>query len=467
MAAIISAYNDGREIVTKIRERRRLRQAPSPSQLLDTSLEEAAHDIEREKSRGVTRFGPVFEVGDEVSILQLRQIGLELKAQLFEQLVPALRDDDMTDFRPAVRTSDLGRDYTVTTLMELSQRLMVAAPIERMPMLQPKYAFPPRPMIQPAEMPDHIVEPLRRASAPQTSSLSVVAPHGKAREHGREKLSYFPSFSLRSIVRGTRDKMAGSSQVEQTASTSLSQTYSNPDGPSSRVTTPDINGQWTSPMDDTTSVWRTLEPVTAQSSSPQPDLTYIRGLSYPKLLPTPSAENDYLGFCIGAWKLQCGAQDALKQKLEFSPGWSGSEVRYLGCGSSKCVFAYRLPTDQFRKVWHSSKGVSFRWQFLAKSHVAQNRADHERYAYQCVFCILTGEKPVVWQGVDTLLQHVSRHRGQMIPPEVLHRTQCISDRVAGDEELEWDVNLRPLGHEADYDLRQDYEVETGFNPWQT
>ena len=145
MAAIVSAYKDGREVVSKIRERRRLQRASPPTRLLDESLVDAARDIESEKSRGISRLGPSFDRGDDVAVIQLRQIRIELEAQLFRQLAQALRDDAIVDFRPAVEASDLGRDHTLTAMIQLRQRLMVTAPIEialQDPILQRSPALP-------------------------------------------------------------------------------------------------------------------------------------------------------------------------------------------------------------------------------------------------------------------------------------------------------------------------------------
>lgn len=481
MAAIVSAYNDGRAVVSKIRERRRIKQAPPPSQLLDTSLGEAAHDIDNEKTRGVTRLGPKFATGDDVAVTQLHQIRIELQAELFEQLAQALQDDNMTDFRPALHASDLGRDHTVTALIQLRQRLMIALPIERTlqdssPQIMANSSIPRQRQISVPALNFYQSSRIPRSVMGKTGS-EVVPERARRRESSSPKsISYFPSYPK--LFRRKRSEDCGGVVVAQAGQRLASidgpagqdcSSHSNETVASTPGTTPETRNEWMYiDEENTTNVWGAPEapsrtPAAWQGLYQSPPITIPHRSSL--TLPTPSADNDYLGFCKGAWKLQCGAPDALKKKIEFHPGWSGSEVPYLACGSSRCVFAYRLPPDQLDKIWHSSKGVSFRWRFLAKSHVVQGRVSNERYEYRCLFCALTGEKTTIWQGVDTLLEHLSRHRGQVLPPEVLHRTLCISDRVAGDDEAGWDVNLRPLGKEI-VRPSQDSLFEELVNPWQ-
>lgn len=490
-----------------------MQRAPPPSQFLDESLADAARDIETEKSRGVTRLGPSFERGDDVAVVQLRQIRVELEAQLFRQLVQALQDENMTDFRPALEASDLGRDHTVTALISLRQRLMVAAPIEReLPRLPSQYGLQPRSLTLPRSSFESRTFPLPiQTSTPATHTFTNSyapiaspeayqrpqsetlpgAPAPKRRDSSPNSISYFPSFFRRKKSEG-REREASSPFAQQNSPSQASPStvqrgsgYYSPDSMAASTaalslasspfdTTPPPDQQMSYySSEDSAAIWATSTTPSAASVDVAPPLarttrSHSQFFSHPSHtsynLPTPAADNNYLGFCKGAWKLQCGAKDAVKRKLEFNNGWSSSEVPYLACYSSRCVFAYRLPLDQIEKVWHSSKGVSFRWGFLAKSHVAQGRVSSERYAYQCMFCALMGEKPTVFHGVDTLMAHVSGHRGpNVLPPEVLHRTKCIADRVAVDEEG-FDINLRPLGKDTSQP-REDSLFEEDNNPW--
>lgn len=165
--------------------------------------------------------------------------------------------------------------------------------------------------------------------------------------------------------------------------------------------------------------------------------------SYPMSLnlPVPTEDNGFLGFCKGAWKLQNGSSSAFKQRLEFNNGWSQSEVPYLACSSNKCAFAGRLPPATIHKVWRT-KGVALRWRFLAKSHVPQDRVENDQFGFLCMFCTLSGKKKRVYFGTNVLLEHLAEHRSDPLPPEILHRSRCVTGRVAGDDD-NFDVNLLP------------------------
>lgn len=156
-------------------------------------------------------------------------------------------------------------------------------------------------------------------------------------------------------------------------------------------------------------------------------------------------ENEYLGFCKSAWRLQTGDRSAMTKCKEFNDGWSQSTVYYLGCGFKKCAFAGHIAMDRiWGKVWSvEAKGIKFRWPFLAKSHVLQNKVKDHQYAYQCMFCVFLGDQSPVYHGTDLLLDHVQTHRDQSLGEVVLYRAKCIAGRVAEDGE-EFDINLAPL-----------------------
>jgi hypothetical protein len=105
------------------------KRAAPPSRLLEESIDQAPADIEREKQRGIQRFGKAFESGDTIAIIALQQITIQLQGSLLEELRNAAFDDAVTDFRYLVDVADAGRDKTMNTLIELRQRLLVAEPI--------------------------------------------------------------------------------------------------------------------------------------------------------------------------------------------------------------------------------------------------------------------------------------------------------------------------------------------------
>lgn len=129
VAAVVSAYRDGGHIIEKIKIKRAQKRAAPPSRLLEESVDQAPEDIEREKQRGVARFGKAFEEGDTIAVIALQQITIQLQGSLLQELRNAAFDDAITDFRHLVDVADAGRDKTMNILIELRQRLFLAEPI--------------------------------------------------------------------------------------------------------------------------------------------------------------------------------------------------------------------------------------------------------------------------------------------------------------------------------------------------
>ncbi|KAI7589309.1 hypothetical protein KC343_g18663, partial [Hortaea werneckii] len=183
-------------------------------------------------------------------------------------------------------------------------------------------------------------------------------------------------------------------------------------------------------------------------------------------VPTPTPENDFLGFCKGAWKLQNGDRKAMTKSKEFNEGWSGNSIYLLACTQSKCAFAGHLPLDQIwtKVITVEAKGMKIRWPFLAKSHIQQYKVRREKqYQFQCMFCVYLNnavqhegqkEKRETYTGTDAYLEHVSQaHRGETLGAILMYKTRCITERVAEDTE-EFDVNLWPLSVPEQLDRSQ-------------
>lgn len=67
VAAVISAYRDGGQIVAEIKKKRARRKALPPPKLLEDSLSRGPPALEEAKNNGVERFGQAFAVGDRKS----------------------------------------------------------------------------------------------------------------------------------------------------------------------------------------------------------------------------------------------------------------------------------------------------------------------------------------------------------------------------------------------------------------
>ena len=180
-----------------------------------------------------------------------------------------------------------------------------------------------------------------------------------------------------------------------------------------------------------------------------PDPTPSSVLSQPSLtskLILPSSENNYGGFCEGAWKLQVGERKGIKLRQGMGP--VSTTYHFWQCTSKKCAFegemfgTVKSPTFDPR-VRESKSGLRFKWMFLAKSHVAQARISHGQFSYRCIFCCTNNEPPPVFGRVDMLLDHLLTHRGQVLPAELLYRAGCVVDRLTADDE-NFDLNVPPF-----------------------
>ncbi|SMQ55082.1 unnamed protein product [Zymoseptoria tritici ST99CH_1A5] len=172
------------------------------------------------------------------------------------------------------------------------------------------------------------------------------------------------------------------------------------------------------------------------------------------LIPTPSPDNDYLGYCKGAWKLQNGDRKALAKGREVEP-WSrhpssaAASMQYLSCVTKGCAFRSNIAHADTDVIWNkvftfAARGLKLRWPFLAKSHVQQKVVVKAQYSFKCLFCVFMGGKSGVYHGMEYYLDHiVDEHRGRALGDVVLYKTSCINDRVAENEEA-FDINLFPL-----------------------
>ncbi|KXT15535.1 hypothetical protein AC579_3404 [Pseudocercospora musae] len=193
-------------------------------------------------------------------------------------------------------------------------------------------------------------------------------------------------------------------------------------------------------------------------------------------LPTPNPENEYLGFCKGAWKLQNGDRKSSFGKCREVDAWSrhpssANAAHYLACNTNKCAFRSNFSHVDINVVWSRvfavpSKGIKLRWTFLAKSHVLQKVVVKHQYSFNCLFCVFLTGKSGVYHGIDYYLDHIaSEHRGSRNLGEIiLYKTGCIADHKAEDSE-EFDINLWPL-EEAQHKPRQQSEWLNDDLLWQ-
>lgn len=142
-----------------------------------------------------------------------------------------------------------------------------------------------------------------------------------------------------------------------------------------------------------------------------------------------SPQNNYAGFCKGAYLLQYGKSEGLKRRNQ-STGMTG-EGWYMACCSSKCAF--QGAARQVGRQWlcdNSSfvaHGVICTWLFLAKSHVTQSSIKRGVGHFRCIFCVLLGESSPIYDGRSALLKHVSGHAGASVATTLLEGPLTVSD----------------------------------------
>ncbi|KAK3648611.1 hypothetical protein LTR56_007437 [Elasticomyces elasticus] len=164
-------------------------------------------------------------------------------------------------------------------------------------------------------------------------------------------------------------------------------------------------------------------------------------------LPIPSKENDWLGFCPSAVKLQHGdRKTSLKKRTDYHDSFSASGVSTYRCAEKTCTFQGHVSVDFVWKVVMKDEklGLQCRWAFLAKSHMCQTTVTGRQYQFQCPICIFSQghAEGRTWQGTAIFLDHVSTHRGKEIKPAVVQKLNIINDYVAGEKE-NFDLNLFP------------------------
>ena len=166
----------------------------------------------------------------------------------------------------------------------------------------------------------------------------------------------------------------------------------------------------------------------------------------------PSSKNNYLGFCKSAWKLQTGDEKGMVKSKDFSHS-AQSKVHFLSCSRFRCEFKGHGPEVIYNKVITDiNLGIKYRWSFLAKSHVTMKTAEKDQYSYLCMFCVFAGQQPPV-MNITALLDHIStEHRGNNLSEVVIHRTNCVNNRVCKDTEA-FDINLFHVDHDLPTNLQ--------------
>lgn len=450
---------------------------PLPPDLLEETVYQAPEEIDRARKRGVERLGPIFEQGDYIAVIAVQQITIQLQSGLLEKLRNASVNDEGIDFMAIIDLADGARDATVSALNDLRQRLLRGGGNAEMPTIirtpeqppasrQPSIA-PPVPARDTRRPPQDYLDP-QEVTMRYESDVNANEPHqAGARRTG----SLFGVFKRNPTRAASDGNVPRPGTLQPQGSPAPPPYHSRPNSDAEGVVSPigdynegsrftfraanDYHDDFRAPdpsghsfygMDDRSmySQRSRTNSIISTPASTAPTVSTRAGSVATKgmILSTPTPQNNFLGFCKGAWRVQNDDPKAMTEARDFAQT-AQSKMTFPSC--TKCAFRGHQDT---KSIWNKvnvdeARGLKWRWSFLAKSHVKQKTVRDRHYAYQCLFCVFMGQKEPIIYTQNTYLDHVSKdHRKEMLDEVVLYRTRCINDRVCENSE-QFDINLFP------------------------
>ena len=493
ITAIVSTFHDASTALDLLTASRVTRKTQTPPKALGGAIRVAPADIEREKRRGVERFGRAFEYGDYIAIIAIQRIAIELRSQLLAKLQD---HDSCGDFEALIDLVDSCRDRTIFALLDLRRRLLQAGTSSpATPLYQPSLVLaertvptlpqfeespvglnPPSSPLPPPSPPKSqyrakVQGNIARSPVPRTDSIGLNVGRGLVRHPGNA--SHRRQSSLLGLLR--RGQAANEGMPENGSwRRSSARTISMDSVPATAAVSTEAvqynlgrNFTFREVDDNQFEIWAPdpISPASERHDSISVQSLYGSAISTTptvvspvssdtlpmtkkgcNIVTAPNADNNYLGFCKGAWRAQNDDPKAWIDRHDFTMSASNS-VRYPSC--YKCAFRGHLAKEiAWAKVWTDEvRGIKYRWSFLAKSHVKQKNATRSvmdrNYAYQCLFCAFSGTKETVIYTLNTYLDHVSHeHRIVPLSDVVRYRTRCVNDRVCTDDD-KFDINIFP------------------------
>lgn len=86
-------------------------------------------------------------------------------------------------------------------------------------------------------------------------------------------------------------------------------------------------------------------------------------------IPIATKDNEWLGFCPCAVKLQQGdRKGALRKQTNYTDSYSSSGINLYYCAQKGCSFQSHVSVDFVWKVAMKTEELGVRWAFLGKSH---------------------------------------------------------------------------------------------------
>ncbi|KAG9191912.1 hypothetical protein G6011_10646 [Alternaria panax] len=171
----------------------------------------------------------------------------------------------------------------------------------------------------------------------------------------------------------------------------------------------------------------------------------------------PNKDNDYWGFCKGAWAVREDPKKGITVRTQPSGYYNTRQI--WGCKSCTFtgdVFTAPHPTKKNKtveivdpRVKISMSGIRYRWIFLAKSHVRKKASDSSSNGdnFGCVLCLAQDKVTGVYGGTETLMNHIALTHVADMSEQTRKKVNCILGRVAKADE-EFDINV-PINKKAE------------------
>ncbi|KAG8530996.1 uncharacterized protein KY384_004353 [Bacidia gigantensis] len=494
VAAVVSAFEHGDQLVKKLREKRMIKKKGAlPPEMLDCSLQMGPPAVRLAHDGGRLHFGRAFEHGDRIANEAFKDIIIQLQGQLLRHLLVAQEDDGFVhDFGPLVDASDFGRLRSVTVLNELFMRLAERGPIESIPGASHR-RHNSTATHHVGRLPDNHQasedlqgsEQVRGEAAPIDSPEQVDLGLGPRRVKTIETLGgETPSQKHPTRIATDKEDAAPSTRKQAIQKPGVSHHH-----PSTPPTPPPKDHPHNAPSSPSRKRYQVSFPRPASmvegffrddnsksksasaSSDGSSNLHHAHRGASPEYKPAlkrassarairekenpvrkwasmssgSSPKNtDCGGFCPGACTIRTGNQGMILRNQSVS---MTGESYYWGCSNSMCSFeGYAVKTGRewgFDETIREMAGVRYRWRFLAKSHIVpDHRTRHRIYDYQCILCKAQGQETKIVTGERAFIEHVSTHRNERRNPFGMQLIVAEFGRVALEEEP-WDVNLLP------------------------
>jgi hypothetical protein len=161
------------------------------------------------------------------------------------------------------------------------------------------------------------------------------------------------------------------------------------------------------------------------------------------MLGRPSKENNYWGFCKGAWTNREDWRKGLQTQVLPAGLYITKLVwRCKWCAFEGPLFGEKKPYHIDPRVYTAlESGVRYKFLFLAKSHVKRKQGKDENTCFGCVVCTNEGKGTSIFGNVETLCNHILlEHAKNGMSEEMQAKNKCIVGRVAEAGE-DFDFNI--------------------------